>query len=76
MYPDLIDLISFGAAFISTGKLALDWLQKRGSIAKIRAIVADGQITPEEGAELRAMLLADSVHAVLLILESRKYGQK
>ena len=76
MHPDLFDLISFGAALISTSKLALNWLQKRGSIAKIRAIMADGRITPQEGAELRAMLLADSVDAVLLILEGRKDGEK
>lgn len=76
MHPDLFDLISFGAALVSTSKLALNWLQKRGSIAKIRAIMADGRITPQEGAELRAMLLADSVDAVLLILEGRKDGQK
>lgn len=76
MHPDLFDLISFGAALVSTSKLALNWLQKRGSIAKIRAIMADGRITPQEGAELRAMLLADSVDAVLLILEGRKDGEK
>ena len=76
MHPDLFDLISFGAALVSTSKLALNWLQKRGSIAKIRAIMADGKITPQEGAELRAMLLADSVDAALEILEGRKDGEK
>ena len=76
MHPDLFDLISLGAALVSTSKLALNWLQKRGSIAKICDIMADGRITPQEGAELRAVLLADSVDAVLLILEGRKDGEK